>query len=304
MIEKPGLKLGLIGSSVSRSLSPCIHQAFFDSTGIAGSYRLFDIAESDLASSIALMKDGPDAMDGINVTIPHKVGVIDFLSSCSPQARAAGAVNTIAFKDQKLEGHNTDILGLKASLEESLADRPLEKVIEKVVIVGTGGAARAAVIALAEMGASQFQILARNKERAASFVANIEQSLRQCEIILPQLAFATFGLDEEKNFAGAVGSCQIIINATSVGHLNNEVPSWLRPLFASLPKDVFVQDLVYAKSSEPTVFCRLALEFQFANNDGKAMLVHQARFAFALFAGQLPSYEVGIKALLAASNRA
>ena len=298
-----GLNLGLIGSSVSRSLSPFIHQAFFDCTGVAGSYRLFDVAEKDLAACLDAMKHGPEAMDGINVTIPHKVAVFDFLQSCSPQARAAGAVNTVVFKEQKLEGHNTDISGLKSSLEQSL-NLKLNSAHNKIVIVGTGGAARAAVIALAEMGASEFQIFGRSKERADSFIASLEQSIALSQIALPQLRFSAFSLVAPGCFTAVVEQCQVLVNATSIGHLDSEVPPWLGPMLVALPKGAFVQDLVYAKNSEPTVFCGLAQKYQLENADGKAMLVQQARFAFELFAGQLPPYDVGFSALLEACAKA
>lgn len=295
-----GLNLGLIGSSVSRSLSPFIHQAFFDCTGIAGSYRLFDVSESQLASRLAVMTKGGGAMDGINVTLPHKVAVFDFLESCSPQARAAGAVNTVVFNEQKLVGHNTDIVGLRASLEQSLSTSSLKG----TAIIGTGGAARAAVIALAEMGVTEFQIFGRRSERADSFIASLEQSIALSRLSLPPLAFRAFAVDAQEKFNAAVEQCQLVINATSIGHLDSEVPPWLETMFMALPKAVFVQDLVYAKNSEPTVFCRLAQKYQLENTDGKAMLVHQARFAFALFSGQLPPYDVGLNALLAACAKA
>lgn len=296
-----GLNLGLIGSSVGRSLSPAIHCAFFACTGIAGSYSLFDVAEGELAQRLESMKVGPEPMDGINVTIPHKVAVFNFLASCSPQARAAGAVNTVVFKGQQLEGHNTDILGLKASLYQSLSPE-LCRSINKVSILGTGGAARAAVIALGEMGASNFQIFARTKERAESFITSLEQSIAAAQIAL-QLNFRAFSITENLERSD-LHHCQVFINATSIGHLDNELPLWLEPVIGLLPKSAFVQDLVYAKNSEPTICCRLAQKFQLDNDDGKAMLVHQARFAFELFAGQLPPYEVGINALLEASAKA
>lgn len=306
MIASPrvnrGLNLGLIGSSVSRSLSPAIHRAFFACTGIAGSYSLFDVSESELAQRLESMRVGPESMDGINVTIPHKVAVFNFLASSSAQARAAGAVNTVVFKEQRLEGHNTDILGLKASLNQSLASGQGNS-ISHVLIVGTGGAARAAVIALAEIGASNFQILGRTLDRAQGFIDSLEQSIAMSQIVLPQLTFRALGLSNKLE-STELQQCQIFINATSIGHLDNDVPPWLMPLIEGLPKACFVQDLVYAKSSEPTICCRLAQEFQLENDDGKAMLVHQARFAFELFAGQLPPYEVGSQALLEASAKA
>lgn len=300
MSASPRLNLGLIGSSVSRSLSPFIHQAFFDCTGIAGSYGLFDVAESELANRLKAMSVGPESMDGINVTIPHKVAVFDFLDSCSPQARAAGAVNTVVFKEQKLAGHNTDILGLKSSLEQSLSS----SVLNKIVIVGTGGAARAAVIALAEMGGSEFQIFGRSRERAESFIASLEQSMALSQLALPPLIIGGFSLSDQESFAVAVEQCQVFINATSIGHLDSEVPPWLEPMLSTLPKAAFVQDLVYAKNSEPTVICGLAQKYHLENADGKAMLVHQARFAFELFSGQLPPYDAGFNALLEACARA
>ncbi|MBP9093225.1 hypothetical protein KBI23_19545 [bacterium] len=299
-----GLNLGLIGSSVSRSLSPFIHQAFFDCTGIAGSYRLFDVAESELTNCLKAMSVGPEAMDGINVTIPHKVAVFDFLQSCSPQARAAGAVNTVVFNEQKLEGHNTDILGLKSSLEQSLSLSARNSALKKIVIVGTGGAARAAVIALAEMGASEFQIFGRSKERADSFIASLEQSIALSQLALPPLLLCGFCLSAQASFAATLEQCQVLVNATSVGHLDCEVPQWLGPMLLALPHSTFVQDLVYAKNSEPTVICGLAQKYHLENTDGKAMLVHQARFAFELFSGQLPPYDAGYNALLEACARA
>lgn len=292
--------LGLIGSNVSRSFSPVIHQAFFQASGINGEYRLLSVSESELASTLSQLTCAPLFTRGINVTIPYKAVMLDFVDHVESAAQTAGAINTVVFSyDQstisKRSGYNTDIAGLKASLEGSL---DVASVIgARAAVLGLGGAARASVIALFQMGVRDIVLIGRTLERGRSFIDSmkfegVDFTLYSTEDELPE--------DQAENFRAikeTLSTCSIFIHATSIGHNDDQCPQWLPGLISALPQNALVQDLVYAKSDDGTIVCKLADERGLMCADGKAMLVHQARHAFELWTGFLPPYEDGMQAL-------
>ena len=99
------MKLGLIGEKLGHSLSPEIHQKIFEKLGICGTYNLLPIARMNLKDTVETLLE---SMDGFNVTIPYKTDIMPFLDEISPEARTIGAVNTVAVRDGKRYGYNTD----------------------------------------------------------------------------------------------------------------------------------------------------------------------------------------------------
>src|ERR1700736_715198 len=111
-----GRHVYLVGQGISYSASPDMHNAGFASLGLDWTYELLETAPADLPAALARLREADVA--GANVTIPHKVAVIDLLDSVDPQALRAGAVNTIANSQGRLVGSNTDIAGIQAALAE------------------------------------------------------------------------------------------------------------------------------------------------------------------------------------------
>ena len=153
-------QIALFGYPLSHSISPAFQQAALDSLSIEASYTARPTPPEELASEVDKLR--ADDHLGANVTIPHKELIRQYLDGLDPWAETVGAVNTIVKKDGRLVGHNTDGYGFLRSLEERGGFAPQGK---SVLLLGAGGAARAAVFALAERGAGTVLIANRTVER-------------------------------------------------------------------------------------------------------------------------------------------
>lgn len=130
-------KFGLLGEHLGHSFSETIHDLFFKKTGIKGEYELYERKTEDIKELLNEVRAGK--IKGLNVTIPYKVEVMKYLDTLSEEASAIGAVNTIAYKDGKLGGYNTDYYGFL----ETLKVNNLKVEDKRILILGTGGAAKA-----------------------------------------------------------------------------------------------------------------------------------------------------------------
>ena len=183
---------GLIGNPVGHSISPVIHNTLADITKTNMVYTTFKVDKEDVAKAV----EGAYALDilGLNVTVPHKQGVMDVLVDIDPLAKAIGAVNTLVRKDGGYKGYNTDILGLKRELE----DESISLCGNNCIILGAGGAARAIAFLCAQSGANKVYMLNRTIEKAENislvqkYVAQILNE-REKEIIVWR-----YGLDGKK----------------------------------------------------------------------------------------------------------
>ena len=149
--------VGLIGHPVEHSFSPPMHNAAFDALNMDYAYVAFDVNPNDLKSAI----EGAESLNikGFNVTIPHKVDVMQYLDELDEVARLIGAVNTIDFKN--LKGYNTDGIGAVKAIEEVTSIKN-----KNVVVAGAGGASRAISFYIAKYGAESLTILNRNEAKA------------------------------------------------------------------------------------------------------------------------------------------
>jgi shikimate dehydrogenase len=182
-------------------MSPVIHNSAFRNTGLDYVYLAFRVRGEELGKAI----EGMRALDmkGLNVTIPHKIAVIQFLDELDPLANKIGAVNTIVNNDGILKGYNTDADGFL----QSLLDRGIEPRGRRVVILGAGGAARAISFILAERGSS-LTILNRTWDRAKICAHRISEAF-QSEVVVLKL--------NAENLASALSEADILVNATSIG---------------------------------------------------------------------------------------
>lgn len=171
-------KFYIFGHNISHSLSPTIHNAGFKHTGFDGHYTIYESPEVD--SSIAALIADPD-FGGASVTFPHKLQVAGLLDSVSPAAEKIGAINTISKRDGKLWGDNTDWSGVKACIDSAripgLADAP-------AIVLGAGGAARAACYALVELGVSRIVVVNRTRANAEAMASRFpDASFDICETL-------------------------------------------------------------------------------------------------------------------------
>ena len=258
---------GVIGDPIEHTMSPVMQNAAFRDKGVDYLYLPFRVKSEELGKAV----DGMRALNikGLNVTIPHKVAVIQFLDELDPLARMIGAVNTIVNDDGVLKGYNTDATGFLQTLLEGGID-PGGK---SVVILGAGGASRAISFILAERGAN-LVILNRPLELdwAKELAGNISQIFTK-EVEALEL--------NEKNLARVLAEPDILVNATSVGMTpdTNETPvprNLLKP-------GLVVFDIVY--NPIKTRLVREAEEAGAKTVSGLDMLVWQGALAFEKWTG-------------------
>jgi shikimate dehydrogenase len=154
---------GIIGWPVAQSLSPRLHGYWLNELAIDGAYVPLAVRPEDFSTVVVGIRKAGFA--GVNVTVPHKESAFALCHDCDSAARAAGAVNLLVFHgDGRIEGRNTDAPGLAGSLRAELGGDAVSG--KPAVILGAGGAARAAVVALQEMGAGEIRIVNRSRGRA------------------------------------------------------------------------------------------------------------------------------------------
>jgi shikimate dehydrogenase len=152
------MKFGLIGETLSHSLSPQIHAEIMRQRGIEGSYELLEFPKETFEKDFIALKNSD--YRGVNVTIPYKEAVIPLLDEISQQAKYIGAVNTILFEGGKAKGYNTDYDGFLALLKHN--DITVKG--KGAVILGCGGAAKAVAKGLLDLGIYDLTIVSRSKQ--------------------------------------------------------------------------------------------------------------------------------------------
>lgn len=247
---------GVIGWPVAHSKSPKIHRFWLEKLGIDGDYGRFPVHPEGLAAAIGALK--ALGLRGINVTVPHKLAVMAHLDTLSPSATAVGAVNTVVIgADGRSIGHNSDVDGIVAPLQNAGLTG------QKVVIVGTGGAARAALAAMQALKSGEITLLARDPAKAEALLA----AMHITEARVVPLEKAALAAD-----------CALFFNATTLGMTGNP------PLpvdLAGFSRTMTVFDAVYAPLETPLLAAARACGMPVI--DGLAMLVGQAARAFELF---------------------
>ena len=249
----------VIGHPIAHSKSPLIHQFWLDRLGIVARYQACDIAPEKLCDYFAERRED-EAWRGCNITIPHKIAALDYVADPGEVRNSIGAINVV-FRDEggQLTGTNSDAGGFYGPI----SDLPL--VGETVAIIGSGGAARAVLFALAQADVGEVVILARNALRAAGLLAHfgLKGRVLPMDVRLPEAA--------------------LLVNASPLG-MNGQDP--LIVDLAPLPDDALVYDLVYAPIE--TALLKAARARHLETVDGLEMLVGQAAIAFELFFGAAP----------------
>ena len=267
----------LFGHPVGHSLSPVMHDAAFAALGVQGRYEAWDVPPEALAAAVRRLR-ASESLLGANVTVPHKEAVMAHLDALTPEAQRLGAVNTLVREGGRVIGHNTDAQGLAAALRE--LRRPLGP--GRAVVLGAGGASRAAIAVLLAAGC-RVRVHNRTHARAERLV----QAWRGAGDVAAIAADA---------LPAAVTSADWLVNTTSVGMrggpLGSPLPDGL------LPRGGAVVDLVYRP--RPTSLLATAAAAGLETQDGVPMLVHQGAASFAAWTGR----DAPVAAMRAAVERA
>lgn len=253
--------VGLIGHPVAHSRSPDMHNAAFQHLGLPYVYLAYDIPTENLSQAIRGMK--ALGFLGWNVTVPHKVNIIDYLDDLDVGAREIGAVNTVVRRNRKWIGYNTDGLGYLQSLKEE-ADVDLKG--KTVVMLGAGGAARAVGYTLATSDIGKLVIANRTMSRAEQLAEHLSR-------------WTKIDVQPIQDLRRAIREASLVVNTTSVGMIPDTDkmpidPEWLH-------SDLVVSDLIYAPRQ--TALLQAASSIGARTHNGLGMLVHQAALAFELW---------------------
>ncbi|MDA0184795.1 shikimate dehydrogenase [Solirubrobacter phytolaccae] len=254
--------VGLVGAGIDASLSPALHEAEASAQGLDYEYRLLDIDQLELDLHAIVERARERGYSGLNVTHPCKQDVVQHLDDLSPEAAALDAVNTVVFEeDGRAVGHNTDASGFAESFARGLPDATLDK----VVVLGAGGAGSAVAHAALRMGARELVIVDTDSTRAAA-LAN-------------RLGARTGPLDQLEDADGLIHATPTGMAAHPGLPLDEEL---LRP-------ELWVAEVVYRPLE--TELLHKAREHGCRTLDGGGMAVMQAAGAFERFTGVAPDRE-------------
>lgn len=267
------LKAGVIGHPISHSKSPLIHGHWLDLYGINGEYKTYDIEPENLETGIRGLIDA--GVKGFNVTLPLKQNIMTLCDGLSDEAKSIGAVNTVTVTENGgLYGHNTDAFGFSQNLIETIPDFDWSQKI--ATVIGSGGAARAALYALQKNNCPEIRITNRTRDSAEKI-----GSLYDAKIY-----------DWDKCDDACQGS-HLIINTTSLGMTGQPE---LELDLSDMADDAVVYDIVY--NPLDTSLLKQARQKGASCVTGIGMLLHQARPGFQTWFGVYPEVTETLKNIL------
>lgn len=262
---------GVLGWPISHSRSPRLHGYWLDSLGIDGAYLPLpvhpDRFEDGVRGLVAL------GFQGANVTIPHKQAAFAVCDVVDATARRAGAVNTLVFRDGRIEGSNTDGFGFLENVRSAVPGWRASA--GPAVLLGAGGSARAIAAALLDAGCPKLVLVNRSRDKADALAGELGGPVGVAEA--PSLAEAT-----------------LLVNTTSLG-MQGHPP--LAIDLAPLPDDAVVADIVYVPLETPLLAAARARGLQAV--DGLGMLLHQARPGFEAWFGTAPVVDDALRQVVA-----
>jgi len=250
----------VIGNPIEHSLSPKLHNHWFEKNNINAIYNKKQINESDIKDIISELRN--EKIDGINVTVPFKQSIIPFVDELSAEANNAQSVNTIYKENNKVLGHNTDISGFELAIKKKSYDIKGKKIF----ILGAGGVVPSIILALKKMGADKIILSDRTKKKA-----------EQLKKIFPNLEIVNWGEIPEFN---------MIINATSLGLNKGDE---IKLDYAGVGPNKLFYDVIY--NPKQTKFLSKAKQFGNQTENGKMMFIYQAHQAFTLWHKVMPKID-------------
>ncbi len=261
--------LGVIGYPIKHSLSPVMHNAAIEHLGLDYSYVPLSIEPENLDIAVTGLK----AMNwqGFNVTIPHKQTIMAQLAETSTLAQAVGAVNTVWRTAAGWAGDNTDVAGFVTPLQ--LLNKNWPKAV--AIVLGCGGAARAVVAGLQQLGVGEIWVVGRDADKLGQFQASWQNSPLT----------VTVRVCSWEQLANLLAQANLVVNCTPIGMAPQQTSSPLSVAeIAQLPLSAIVYDLIY--TPRPTELLKIASEHGCEAIDGLEMLIYQGAAALKIWIGQ------------------
>ena len=266
-------KFGLIGYPLGHSISAFIHRAGFESLGINASYELLETDPEDLVDRVKFFKH--EDYSGFNVTIPLKLPISLFVQDVDKYADIAGAVNTVKINsDKTFKGFNTDASGFRKAIPEDI-----ELKGANVALLGTGGASRAAVLALSECGVAEIGVYTRNIPNAMDYLAYIRRKF-------PAITFTAYQIDQVRD----LNRYQMLVNTTPIGMQGRsaDMTPIEEPVLKTMQDGAIVYDVIY--NPKKTILLKTAEKLGFRTINGLDMLIYQAISAQEIWFGRTPDF--------------
>jgi len=263
---------GVFGHPVTHSRSPRLHGFWLQRYGIDGAYIPLGVAPGGFGAAVRALVDL--GFRGANVTIPHKLAAFEICDAVAPFARRAGAVNTLIFRDGRIEGSNTDGFGFLESIREAAPGWRADA--GPAVLLGAGGAARAIAAALLDAGAPRVTLVNRTAAKAEALARDLGGPIHVAD--RPSLEDAA-----------------LLVNTTSLGMQGQP---GLEVDLAPLPASAVVADIVYVPLE--TRLLAAARARGLVAVDGLGMLLHQARPGFEAWFGVAPQVDQALRDVVAA----
>ena len=268
----------VIGNPIEHSLSPPMHNAAYKQMGMDYVYVAFKIEKDNLSHLIESAKTM--GLVGLNVTIPYKTDIIEYLDEVDDTARRINAVNTIRFNDGMAKGYNTDGTGAVKSIEKYT-----ELKNKKVLVLGAGGASKAITFTLLNHGINSLTIANRSRDNAIQLIDNLKKQTGFDQISYVDIEKADTILED----------VDIIINTTPIGMYPN-VDADTPIKTEKINENHVVMDIIY--NPLETKLLKNAKDNGATTISGTNMLINQGITAFEIFTDRTPSYESFEKALL------
>lgn len=266
-------KFGLIGFPLGHSISAFIHKAGFESLGIDASYKLLETDPEVLVDRVKFLKR--ENYSGFNVTIPLKLPITLFINEVDKYADIAGAVNTVKINaDKTLSGYNTDASGFKKAIPKDIDLKGAN-----VALLGTGGASRAAVLALSECGVSEIGVYTRNIPNAMDYLAYMRRKF-------PTITFTAYQIDQVRDLS----RYQMLVNTTPIGMQGRsaDMTPVEENVLKTMPENSTVYDVIY--NPKKTILLKTAEKLGLRTINGLDMLIYQAISAQEIWFGRTPDF--------------
>lgn len=274
-VNAPTRKYALIGYPLGHSLSSFIHEAGFKSLGLKASYEILETPPETLVDRVKFFKS--QGYRGFNVTIPLKLPITMFLDSVDASADIVNAVNTVVIDPQtrEMRGYNTDVLGFRNAIPEDVT------LCGKVAgVLGTGGAARAAITALAQAQMKEIKLFTRNVPNSLELVNYLRKTF-------PNVEFNTYQIERIRDLS----DIDLLVNTTPIGMLGRAAD--YTPVeeneLRTLKQGAVVYDVIY--NPKKTILLKLAQKYGYRTINGVDMFIHQALAAEQIWTGRTPDFK-------------
>ena len=266
---------GVFGYPVTHSRSPRLHGYWLQRYGIDGAYVPLGVAPERFGHAVRSLVDL--GFRGANVTIPHKLAAFEICDEVAPFARRAGAVNTLIFRDGRIEGSNTDGFGFLESIREAAPGWRADA--GPAVLLGAGGAARAIAAALLDAGAPRVTLVNRTAAKAEALARDLGGPIHVAD-------------------RAPLEDATLLVNTTSLGMQGQP---GLEVDLAPLPASAVVADIVYVPLA--TRLLAAARARGLVAVDGLGMLLHQAAAGFEAWFEKMPEVSAALRAHVLASTK-